>query len=246
MGEVPVAWPPSEFQIRLDDEAQAIVAREGGPLSVRVLAELGEWIGGTGWVESVRRVSRTPSGTISIDVAWHQPAAVVRQGARDHVISAEGRRLPLAWSTGASGMPAILGAERGTPADEVRAGEPWPDLEVQAGVELLMLLHRELGDDPNIGPRGFDQVRAVDVSKYRTLQQLAIITDRNTRIVWGRAPGDPVQDVVSTSQKLSRLTNLRSHPDYGRRIDAGMSYLDLSSGPILVDQRVVPVQDPSR
>ncbi|MGP1272796.1 MAG: hypothetical protein ACTS22_05640 [Phycisphaerales bacterium] len=225
------------MQLRLDDEAQAIVAREGGPLSVRVLDELGVWMRGTGWAREVRRVARTRSGAISIEVSWHQPAAVVRQGAREHVLSADGRRLPLAWPAGTSAMPAITGAEHATPAADVPAGDRWPDAEVQAGVDLLTVLHRELGDDENIGPRGFDQVRAIDVSKYRTLQQLVILTDRDTRIVWGRAPGDPVQDIVSTAQKLSRLANLRNHPDYGRRIDAGMAYLDLSSGPILVDQR---------
>ncbi|MEM9165916.1 MAG: hypothetical protein AAGB48_02705 [Planctomycetota bacterium] len=230
-------WPPTMVQAALDAEAQSLLAREGGPLSVGVLASLGGWLESTGWVERVRRIERSDGGVIQVAVDWRAPAAAVRQhGGRDHLVSADGRRLPMSWPGGTSPFPVILGARQEPQADRIDPGEPWPDPSVQAGVELLMLLHDELGSNPEIGSRGIDQIRGIDVIRYSTLGQLTIVTDRDSRVRWGRAPSDPVQDVVSVPEKLSRLAHLRAHPEYGRRIDAGLPFLDLSSGRILVDR----------
>lgn len=246
IGESVTVWPPSDVQAALDDLAQAALRDRGGPLSVEGLAEIGRRVTATGWVERVRSVNRTGDGTIRVEVEWRPPAAVVRQAGRDHLVSGDGRRMRYAWQAGASPFPAVLGADRLTPAESVPVGAFWPDTEVLSGVELIVVLHQELGVDPVLGPGGFDQVRGVDVRDARTAQRLVILTDTGSRVIWGRPPSDPVPDPVSTSQKLRKLAYLRRHPDYDRRIDAGQTRLDLSTGPILVDDRRVSAQnDPS-
>jgi hypothetical protein len=239
------AWPPAEVQMLLDDQAQQILDREGGPLSVRVLSELAAWLPTTGWVEQVQEVRRAAGGVIEVHSRWRAPMAVVRQGGRDHLVTEDGRLMRYAWPAGGSPLPAIIGADRMTPAGSVLVGSRWPDAPVLAGVELLALLHRELRDDPLLGPRGFDQVTAVDIGEHDSRQRLTIVTDRGSRIVWGRAPGDSVPDPVSTAQKLRKLEYLRRHPDYEHRIDAGQARLDLSIGPVLVDDRGAAPDNPA-
>ncbi|MEO1582971.1 MAG: hypothetical protein AAFR96_00165 [Planctomycetota bacterium] len=230
-------WPPADVQLELDEQAQRIASDEGGPLSIDALGRLGEWITTTGWIDELRSVERTGTGVITIDVAWRAPAGAVRQNGFDYLISTEGLKLDAEWRAGGAALPVILGAERMTAATSVLPGARWPDLPVLKGVELLTLLHAELGVDPILGPGGFDQVAAIDVSRYTRQQRLDIITEMGNRIIWGRAPSDDISDVVPTAQKLRNLAYMRRHPEYGERIDAAQPVLDLSSGPILVDDR---------
>jgi hypothetical protein len=230
-------WPPPSVQLNLDEQANQIAAQSGGPLAIDLLERLGEWVVSTGWVAELNAVSRTEPGVITVDVDWRVPAGVVRQNGYEYLVSTEGRRLDAQWPQDSVSLPVIAGAQRMTAATSVLPGERWPDRAVHAGVELLTLLHNELGVDPILGPGGFDQVWGVDVSEFDRHQRLLIITDAGNRIIWGRAPSDPVSDVVPTHQKLKNLSYMRRHPDYGRRIDASQSLIDLSTGPILVDDR---------
>ena len=80
-----------------------------------------------------------------------------------------------------------------------------------------------------------DQIRGIDVSQFPRFRRLIIMTDAGNRIIWGRMPSDPVPDAISTEGKMRQLGYLRQHPDFGRRIDAGRKLIDVSSGPILVE-----------
>ncbi len=230
-------WPPSDVQLELDQQAHQLASVAQGPLSIDLLERLGTWVAATGWVDELRSVERTEPGVITIDATWRAPAGVVRQNGYDYLISTEGRRLDAQWRENTAGLPVIVGAERSTAATSVLPGTPWPDRSVLAGVELLTLLHDELGVDPILGLGGFDQVWGVDVAEFSRHQRLIILTDLGNRIVWGRAPSDPVSDLVPTHQKLKNLGYMRRHPDYGNRIDASQARIDLSNGPILVDDR---------
>ncbi|MEM7623830.1 MAG: cell division protein FtsQ/DivIB [Planctomycetota bacterium] len=230
-------WPPSDVQLELDEQAHQIVASSDAPLAVDLLERLGIWVVDTGWTNELRSVERSEPGVITIDATWRAPAGVVRQNGYDYLISTTGRRLDAQWRQETAGLPVIVGAERSTAATSVLPGTHWPDRSVLAGVELLTLLHEELGIDPILGPGGFDQIWGIDVGDFVRHQRLVIVTDRGNRIVWGRAPSDPVRDLVPTHQKLRNLSYMRRHPDYGKRIDASQPLLDLSNGPILVDDR---------
>ncbi|MEL7483207.1 MAG: cell division protein FtsQ/DivIB [Planctomycetota bacterium] len=230
-------WPPSDVQLELDQQAHQIVAGSDAPFAIDLLARLGTWVEQTGWLHELRSVERSEPGVITINASWRAPAGVVRQNGYDYLVSTDGRRLDAQWRQETAGLPVIIGAERSTAATSVLPGTPWPDRAVLAGVELLTMLHEELGVDPILGAGGFDQVWGVDVGDFERHQRLVILTDRGNRIVWGRAPSDPVSDIVPTHQKLKNLSYMRRHPDYGRRIDAGQPLLDLSTGPILVDGR---------
>lgn len=230
-------WPPSDVQLELDEQAHQIVADAAAPFAIDLLERLGTWVVATGWVHELRAVERSEPGGITIDASWRAPAGVVRQNGYDYLISTEGRRLDAQWRQDTAGLPVIVGAERSTAATSVLPGTPWPDRSVLAGVELLTLLHGELGLDPILGPGGFDQIWGIDVGDFARHQRLVILTDAGNRIVWGRAPSDPVSDIVPTHQKLKNLSYMRRHPDYGRRIDAAQPLIDLSNGPILVDDR---------
>lgn len=239
-------WPPSDVQLELDEQAHQIVSASDAPLAVDLLERLGAWVVETGWVSQLRSVERSDRGVITIDASWRAPAGVVRQNGYDYLVSTDGRRLDAQWRQETAGLPVIVGAERSTAATSVLPGTLWPDRDVLAGVELLTLLHQELGVDPILGPGGFDQIWGIDVGDFTRHQRLVIVTDRGNRIVWGRAPSDPVSDIVPTHQKLKNLSYMRRHPEYDKRIDASQSLLDLSNGPILVDDRPSRRDNPSQ
>ncbi|MEL6498500.1 MAG: hypothetical protein AAF937_03820 [Planctomycetota bacterium] len=239
-------WPPSDVQLELDEQAHRLVAASNTPLAVGLLERLGTWVVETGWVHQLRSVERSDPGVITVDAVWRAPAGVVRQNGYDYLVSTGGRRLDAQWRQETAGLPVIVGAERSTAATSVLPGTLWPDRSVLAGVELLTLLHHELGVDPILGPGGFDQIWGIDVGDFARDQRLVIVTDLGNRIVWGRSPSDPVSDLVPTHQKLKNLSYMRRHPEYGKRIDASQPLLDLSTGPILVDDRPNGRDNPSQ
>jgi len=235
-----VNWPPAHTQKDLLDDAYAIVKKHPGPFSSRTLESLGIWLKQTGWVSSVTSIKRLDEGVIEIKAVWRSPAAVVRDGAHDYLIATDGRRLRMSWRADLSPFPTIRGALDASALAAV-PGEVWPSQSVQAGLELLNLLQERLP-----GSLGADQVRGIEVSSFDRYKRLVLLTDQGTRIIWGRMPSDPVPDAVSTEAKLNQLRYLRQHPDFGRRIDAGRKLIDISSGPVLVEDSRTGSQDSRR
>ncbi|MFI4892199.1 MAG: hypothetical protein ACIAQ0_02015 [Phycisphaerales bacterium JB058] len=228
-GDQNVNWPPQAVQKDLLDDAYEIGGNHSGHFSARTLDELGVWLARSGWVSHIDAINRLDEGVIEIKARWRSPGAVVRDGAHDYLIATDGRRLKASWRADFSPFPVIVGARDANPLAVV-PGQKWENESIQAGLELLNLLHARLP-----GTRGADQVRGIDVSQFPRFRRLIILTDAGNRIIWGRMPSDPVPDAVSTEGKLRQLTYLRQHPDFGRRIDAGRKLIDVSSGPILVE-----------
>lgn len=227
----PVNWPPTAVQDKLIGEAYEIVEEHAGPFSSRTLDALGLWLMRSGWVSQIHEIKRLDEGVIEIKAAWRSPGAVVREGAQDYLIASDGRRLRLSWRADLSPFPVIRGAyDANTLA--VVPGEVWPSPSIQAGLEVLNLLREQLP-----GSLGSDQIRGVEVSAYDKFKRVVLLTDKGTRVVWGRTPSDPVPDAVSTEAKLNQLRYLRQNPEFGRRIDAGRTLIDISSGPVLVEDR---------
>lgn len=235
-----VTWPPQVVQRELLDQAYAIVDEHPGPFSARTLDALGVWLANTGWVSRIDAINRLDEGVIEIDARWRSPGAVIRDGAHDYLIATDGRRLKASWRADLSPFPVILNAPEANPLAVV-PGQVWSNESILAGVELLNLLHERLP-----GARGADQIRGIDVSQFPRFRRLIILTDAGNRVIWGRMPSDPVPDAVSTEGKLRQLAYLRQNPDFGRRIDANRSLIDVSSGPILVEDRARSPQDSPR
>ncbi len=203
-------WLPETDRALLLRKARAAI-REPEPLSVHPLAAIADAFGESGWFDGEPSVHRDGRGRIVIAGDWRVPAAVVRHGGWDHLISWSGMPMPRRYGPGTSNQRIILGAALGPgPASNpaLRYKAPWPGEDVAAGISLLRLLaERAL----------VDEVEAIDVSAYAQ-GRLEIVTIHATRVEWGAAPGQWRPGQATDEERLSRLERLRS--EYGR-LDGG-------------------------
>ncbi|MBK9189041.1 MAG: hypothetical protein IPM33_08805 [Phycisphaerales bacterium] len=182
----------------------------------------------TGWFVGTPRARRESGSRVIVDGVWRIPAAVVRHGGRDHLISWTGMPMPAQYDIGAANLRAIIAPALGPPRDaDARPdfGTAWPGEDIAASLELLAIVIDR--------PWGV-QVAAVDASEYSSKNTLTIVTSHNTRIIWGGRPSKPRQGDVSTNEKLVRLGTL--YRDWGR-IDAKYNAIDISQPHLTIDVR---------
>ncbi|GJQ29331.1 MAG: hypothetical protein HBSAPP03_12150 [Phycisphaerae bacterium] len=203
-------WLPGDEQERLMRLAYHAV--EGGSSFSRMpLERLSQSMADSGWFRGTPIVRRDTHGYV-VEGSWRVPAAVVRAGEKDYLISWEASPLPKVYPAGGSRLPAILNPAQTPPMhpdgmpDKAR---PWPGEDVGAALELLATA----ASQPWAG-----QVAGVDVSKYAAEGSLMLVTRGGNTIVWGGRPTKPRLGEVSTAQKLIHLSQLRR--DFGT-IDAG-------------------------
>ncbi len=197
------------------------------------LARCGQAMLATGWFRSIHSIRRVHEGVVRIDGEWREPAAVVRHGERDYLVSGEGELLPVDYKPGASGLRVVLNPSMPPPG---QPGDKWLGGDVQAALKLLAHLQ--------VSP-AYVQVAAIDaggaVSGRAARKRLEIVTDAGNRVVWGSAPGEFAPAEVSTEIKLGRLQFLLTSIDFGRRIDAGKPLVDIASPrDILIDVSAQP------
>lgn len=184
----------------------------------------------TGWVSRVRSIRREAGGVVRVDPEWRTPAAVVRHGGVDHLVSTEGELLPVEFEEGGSGMRVILNPSCPPPG---KPGERWLGGDVQAALTLMAHVQ---------GHPGWAQVVGIDAERYAKARRLSLVTDRGTRVVWGSPPGETRVGEPTTKQKLANLDRLMNDPAFGRRIDAGMPLVDLSNPRgVVIDASAQPV-----
>lgn len=188
------------------------------PLDRDALQRAAERLKATGWVAELRSMRREPgSSSVRISALWRAPVALVRFKDRDHLVAAGGELLPISYPAGSvSTLRVITGVFTGPPD---AYGEPWSGGDVQAALALLAYLQPT---------ETFSQVTGIDVALYVKHKKLAIVTDQNTRVIWGSAPNEWKPGEPSTQQKLAWLINLRRDPKNGNRIDAGRAVVDLT------------------
>lgn len=205
----------------------------GRALDAGAIADVGQMLAASGWFDGRPTVRRTGDGSIGIGGVWREPACVVRSGARDYVIDWKGRPLPIDYPAGEAGMPVIVGASAEVPVSGgvLDVLEPWPGEDVAAALGLL---------GPLLGEPFAGQVAGIDVSGFYSLGKLAIVTDRDTRVVWGGPFGEFVPGEADTDKKLSRLRNAAANSLYDYRIDSGMDRLDISGEHLIVDRTGQP------
>lgn len=221
-------WLPKQFQEELLASARAALGNEVQPYSGEPLARLGAAMEQSGWFDGTPKVERVGPKKITISGAWRTPAAVVRRGGKDYLVSWKGRRMPPVYQPDQSGFPVIHDPvmEPPTTAD----GGPdfataWPGEDIAASLELL----REVVSRP-----WASQVKGIDVSKYSTESTLALLTSYDTRIEWGGRFSKPRLGEAPTQEKVDRLAYLfREHG----RIDAGYPVVEVWQRHLLFDRR---------
>ncbi|MFG0241458.1 MAG: hypothetical protein ACF8R9_01600 [Phycisphaerales bacterium JB054] len=206
----------------------------GRSLDAGALASVGEMLAASGWFDTEPRVARTGDSTIRVSGVWREPACAVRVNGRDYPLDWRGRPFPIEYEAGTSGLRVLVGVRAQVPLDAVGTLDvinPWPGEDVEAGLGLLAPLLRE----PFAG-----QVAGVDVAEYFTLGRLSIVTDRDSRVIWGGRFGEFVPGEATTKQKMERLRAAASNPMYERRIDSGAQRLDISGEHLILDRTGTP------
>lgn len=219
-------WMPVQFQEELLAGASR-AWQQPGPGRSR-LDSLASALAASGWFRTPPTVRRESGGLVVIEGDWRVPAAVVRHGGMDHLVSWEGLPMPPVYRPGAANLRAIL--EPSMPPPSLASGQrdyatPWPGEDIAASLELLGAVVR--------APWG-GQVAAVDASGYSDRRSLALMTTMATRVEWGGRPSRPRQGDVSTDEKLNRLTRL--YRDCGR-IDGRYDSIDVSQPHLVIDLR---------
>lgn len=204
------SWLPEQDQAEILRRARAAV-RQPDPLSVRPLALITDALADTGWFQGDPVARRDPSGEIVISGTWRVPAAVVRYGGWDHLISWQAMPMPRRYGTGASNQRVILNAAFApgpseNPADRYKS--PWPGEDVSDALSLLRLLaERNL----------VAEIEAIDVAAHDE-GRIELVTIHNTRIEWGAAPGRWRPGQATDDERIARLERLSG--EFGR-IDGG-------------------------
>jgi len=195
-------------------------ASGGRALSVEPLAQVGEALVGSGWFEGTPRVRWTAEGTIHAEGTWRIPAAAVRIGEREYVITYDGVVLPLEYPSGESNQIFLINQSQPLPEQ----GEMWEGEDLRAALDLVGLLQVE-------GLLG--QVAGIDLGRGRDSGVLSIITDRGARVVWGGGPRHLRPAEQPTSIKLDRVRTLLQRTG---RIDAGVDLVDLRAQQPLIQR----------
>jgi len=214
-------WMQGQLRQRLEATARHQLSEHS--LARGELVAVREALQQFGWFEQIHQVKRVSVSRIEIDAGFVLPYALIRDADGDHLVDPSGDLLPRSYPSGrASGFVVLLNPRYDRPT---RPGEAWEGAEITAGLRLLRVIHEQPWRD---------QVVAIDLAGYHRDQQLTLITDRNTRIVWGSAPGDEMPGEALVEQKLHYLDH---HHDRHGHIDRNHDdTVDITS-PIAVIER---------
>ena len=218
-------WVDDENLGVLDRRIRAILDGTD-PFDIRPLERVSSMLASSGWFQDTPSVERVGQDTIRIIGTWRRPAAVVRSSGRDHLVSWNGMPMPVSFAPGGSQAPIILGVGL-SPADpslEARFARPWPGEDVSAALDLLRVLARK---------PYYEQVAAIDVRGLSREGIIEIITDHETRIVWGGRPGAFNPGEVSDDQKIARLD---AFFDRQGRIDGGFDRIEIQGTQVFRDR----------
>lgn len=225
-------WMPEVFQDELLKLAYAALGTPDRKIAVHIgsdeLGAVGEALGASGWFESKPSVVREPGRSIRVTGRWRVPAAVVRAGGKDYLIASDGKPMPPVYPAGQSNLPVLLGVAADPPRTETGAVDylkVWAGADVQAGLELLAL---------TLNQPWRDQVSGVDLSTFNSNKRAAIVTKRDTRVVWGGRPSQPLLGEASTVKKLAQIEYLNRT---FKSIDAGKAEVEVfwESRPMVIN-----------
>jgi hypothetical protein len=150
------------------------------------------------WVREVVEVRITHPRTIRVKLEYREPVAVVQCVRSLEAVDRDGVVLPVAELPEPALYLTVTGV-RSTPTGPV--GTKWEDPALAGAVAVAAAIapqHRKLG------------LTTIDVSGYRTngnaQAAIYVLTDRGTRVKWGRPPNVDYPGEVPVQDKLDRLT----------------------------------------
>lgn len=224
-------WMPEAQRMELVELAQRELAAQGDPLGLEPLRHLSEVLERSGWFDGTPTVRRTGPNAVEVEGSWRRPTAWIRHDGIDFLVDAGGRLMPLAYPADQAQphrRPVLNPGTRPPRRADGRLdySRPWTSESVRASISLLELLREQ---------PYWDQVAAVDAGGLGREQRLVVVTDRDSRIIWGGGPGQFHPGERSTTEKLRHLANFHSRREYTRHIDAGTAGYDLRAGFILFD-----------
>jgi hypothetical protein len=203
----PPAWMPNVTLGTIAREAHAAMATSS-PLESEALKEVHQALLASGWFAGVEQVRRTGDTEIAVTAEFRVPFAMVRSGSDDHLIDVEGRRLPLCYTGEAvrPKLPLVIGVALPKPAE---SGALWLGSDLRAALNIIDLVRDRVWFADG-------QIHSIDTSRFGTEGIVELVTDRNTRIVWG---GDPRNRSLSEMPPDRKLASLDALYRASRRVD---------------------------
>lgn len=154
----------------------------------------------SGCFSSVRQVRHVGSNTIEIEADFLRPRATIVDTDGPLLIDGDGRVLPSGFHVQTdSTLITIRNPAYNRP--DVGRGH-WQGTDVAAALSVLELLEQQ---------NWSDQISAIDLMHYEHSGNVILITDTQSRIIWGSAPGEEDALEALADRKLERLTWLHEH-----------------------------------
>jgi len=219
-GEVSTeTWLPKADQEELVALAFGELGESPDPFSSEPLERIGDTMEATGWFSSRPTVFRASGSSIMVRGEWRIPAAVVRANDKDYLIAWDGRLMPPIYKPGECKLRVILNPACPAPAKAggVRDFEnAWPGEDIAASLELLALIADK---------KWVKKIAGVDAGAYSEHSSLTLVTQEDTRIIWGGRPSKPRLGDANTRQKLAKINDIARQ--FGRP-DGGYPQVDVS------------------
>ena len=148
----------------------------------------------SGCFAEVTQVRRAGNQAVEIDAVFLKPWARVLDAGRNLLVDREGFVLPSGYRIGESShLVQIIAPTYQAPE---HAGHRWPGDDMAASLLLLDTIDDQVW---------YEQITAIDLSEFKIRQQLVLVTDLGTRILWGSIPGRETPMEALTHDKIQRL-----------------------------------------
>ena len=164
------------------------------PLDRTALINAREALIASGCFADVIQVRRAGDQVVEIEGRFLRPSARVLDEGSSLLVDREGFVLPGGYRVGdASHLVQVIAPNYQAPE---HAGHRWPGDDMAAALLLLDTIEDQAW---------YEQISAIDLSEFQIRQQLVLITDLGTRILWGSMPGRETPMEAMAKDKIQRL-----------------------------------------
>jgi hypothetical protein len=194
-------------------------------LDERLTERVAEKFRRSGWVKNVRWVRKRADGSVRVSCEFRRPVGMVQTREGFIPVDIEGYRLPEVYDRLSPGWIMIQGVASPPPPP----GRKWDDGDVRAGIRLTAMLF----DQP-----WANRITAIDVSNYHGRRDpgrhhIVLATQQGTRIRWGSAPGEEIEE-PSPAEKIRNI-------EQQLRVESARAWIDVS---VFADKVIVPADSP--
>ncbi len=190
-------WAGDSLLQHLAETAMHAIGKETSPHDRATLARVRTALDETGWFAQVDQVQRSSDGAIVVTGQFLAPTTIIEDRYGEAIVDAQGRLLPAQCQLDpAAHVIRLIHPRQHRP---VRARRAWESQDVHAG---LAVLHQIASKDWAV------QIKAIDLSQWNRNGRLILTTDRDSRIIWGSAPGEETPLEAMADRKLIRLDHL--------------------------------------